>query len=161
MPRSSRYATRQKAAVLACLQDHAGQYLGVQDVAEALRKSGTPVGLTTIYRNLDMLVEEGVVRKFVIDKSAAAVYEYLSDPRTEEFHVKCCVCGKLFHLHCTEIRRMAAELSDHLFDEHGVEIDFQSSVLQGICSDCRQKMPQDATAPEEAASCAPEEKPAA
>ena len=88
MPRSTRYTTRQRAAVLACLKERTGQYLGVQDVADAVKKLGVSVGLTTIYRNLDTLVEEGAVRKFVVDKNSAAVYEYLDDPHTEEFHVK-------------------------------------------------------------------------
>ena len=114
MPRSTRYTTRQRAAVLACLKERTGQYLGVQDVADAVKKLGVSVGLTTIYRNLDTLVEEGAVRKFVVDKNSAAVYEYLDDPHTEEFHVKCRACGTLFHLRCSEIERMAAALSGHL-----------------------------------------------
>ena len=111
MLRSTRYTTRQRAAVLACLKERTGQYLGVQDVADAVKKLGVSVGLTTIYRNLDTLVEEGAVRKFVVDKNSAAVYEYLDDPHTEEFHVKCRACGTLFHLRCSEIERMAAALS--------------------------------------------------
>ena len=102
MPRSTRYTTRQRAAVLACLKERTGQYLGVQDVADAVKKLGVSVGLTTIYRNLDTLVEEGAVRKFVVDKNSAAVYEYLDDPHTEEFHVKCRACGTLFHLRCDD-----------------------------------------------------------
>ena len=139
MPRSTRYTTRQRAAVLACLKEHTGQYLGVQDVADAVKKLGVSVGLTTIYRNLDTLVEEGTVRKFVVDKNSAAVYEYLDDPHTEEFHVKCRACGTLFHLRCSEIERMAAALSGHLLEDHGVELDFQSSVIQGLCKVCRAK----------------------
>ena len=68
-----------------------------------------------------------------------AVYEYLDDPHTEEFHVKCRACGTLFHLRCSEIERMAAALSGHLLEDHGVELDFQSSVIQGLCKDCRAK----------------------
>ena len=104
-----------------------------------MKKLGVSVGLTTIYRNLDTLVEEGAVRKFVVDKNSAAVYEYLDDPHTEEFHVKCRACGTLFHLRCSEIERMAAALSGHLLEDHGVELDFQSSVIQGLCKDCRAK----------------------
>ena len=166
MPRSTRYTTRQRAAVLACLKERTGQYLGVQDVADAVKKLGVSVGLTTIYRNLDTLVEEGAVRKFVVDKNSAAVYEYLDDPHTEEFHVKCRACGTLFHLRCRAVwyradsqlsqspsfprsrialcaammrARMAAALSGHLLEDHGVELDFQSSVIQGLCKDCRAK----------------------
>ena len=143
MPRSTRYTTRQRAAVLACLKERTGQYLGVQDVADAVKKLGVSVGLTTIYRNLDTLVEEGAVRKFVVDKNSAAVYEYLDDPHTEEFHVKCRACGTLFHLRCSEIERMAAALSGHLLEDHGVELDFKAPLFKGFARTAEQRqMPQ-------------------
>ena len=44
MPRSTRYTTRQRAAVLACLKERTGQYLGVQDVADAVKKLGIEIG---------------------------------------------------------------------------------------------------------------------
>lgn len=139
MPQGVRYATRQRAAVLSCLKARAGEYLTAAEVAEAAKKAGAAIGLTTVYRTLESLRAEGVVRRFVLDPRTPAAYEYLEDPRTSEFHVRCRDCGKLFHLRCGEIARMEKALSGHLLEEHGVELDLQSSVIQGVCRECRAK----------------------
>ena len=139
MPRTPGYATRQRSLVLECLKAHAGQYLSVADIAADLTKKGSPVGVTTIYRALEKLASAGTVRRFVPDRTSPAVFEYLENPAQAEFHVRCKGCGKLFHLHCSEIARMAEALSAHLSGEHGVALDLQDTVIQGLCSDCLTK----------------------
>lgn len=123
--------------MLAVLQARAGQYLSAEEVTEAARLAGESVGRTTVYRTLEALTQEGLVRRFVSDKSLPAAYEYLSDSQEVEYHVRCCRCKKLFHLRCSEIDRMTAALSAHLMQEHGVELDLQGSVIQGMCSECK------------------------
>lgn len=139
MPQGVRYATRQRAAVLNCLKARAGEYLTAAEVAQAAKAAGAAIGLTTVYRTLENLRGEGLVRRFILDRATPAAYEYLEDPATSEFHVRCSDCGKLFHLRCGEIARMEEALSGHLLEEHGVELDLQSSVIQGRCSECRAK----------------------
>lgn len=134
-----RYATRQRAAVLSVLQANAGKYMSAEEVFDAVRRSGAAIGRTTVYRTLETLTQEGGVRRFVMDKRTPAAYEYLEDPSAAEYHVRCRSCGKLFHLRCSEIDRVTASLSSHLLEDHGVELDLQSSVIQGICSSCRAK----------------------
>ena len=53
------YNTKQKEAVLTCLKEHSEGHVHAADIAEHLARSGSKVGLTTIYRRLDKLVEEG------------------------------------------------------------------------------------------------------
>ena len=88
-----RYSTRQRAAVLAALQANAGKYMGAEEVVEAIRQGGAAVGRTTVYRTLETLTREGVVRRFVLDKRTPAQYEYLNDPGAAEYHVQCRSCG--------------------------------------------------------------------
>lgn len=45
----------------------------------------------------------------------------------------------LENLHCSEIACMEEVLSGHLLEEHGVEPDLQSSVIQRRCGECRAK----------------------
>lgn len=156
MARPVRYSTRQRAAVLSALKAHAGKYLSAEEVVDAIRRDGEAVGRTTVYRTLETLTQEGVVRRFVSDKRSPALYEYLDNPSEAEYHVQCRSCGKLFHLRCSEIDRMTASLSSHLLQDHGVELDLQSSVIQGICSDCRKKAEGGGSSATHA--CTPEEK---
>ena len=150
-----RYSTRQRAAVLAALQANAGKYMGAEEVVEAIRQGGGAVGRITVYRTLETLTREGVVRRFVLDKRTPAQYEYLNDPGAAEYHVQCRSCGKLFHLRCSEIARMTASLSNHLLEDHGVELGLQSSGIQGLCSDCRAKGQAAASTPSSGVNSSP------
>lgn len=129
------YNTRQKEAVLACLREHSEGHVHAADIAEYLAKAGEKVGLTTIYRQLDKLVEEGVVKKFVTEGSSAC-YQYVGDGHCgEHFHLKCESCGKLIHLKC----RTFDKLSAHILEEHGFLSDPGRTTLYGTCGDCRAK----------------------
>ena len=46
------YSTKQQQAVLHCLETRREDTLTANDLAEDLRRSGSPVGLATIYRQL-------------------------------------------------------------------------------------------------------------
>ena len=129
------YNTKQKEAVLACLKAHSEGHVHAADIAEHLAGAGNKVGLTTIYRQLDKLVEEGVVKKFVTEGSSAC-YQYVGDGHCgEHFHLKCESCGKLIHLKCRTFDRLSA----HILEEHGFLSDPGRTTLYGVCSDCRTK----------------------
>ena len=96
MPRSTRHTTKEQLFWPA--SKSTGHLLNGQDVADAVKKLGVSVGLTTIYRNLDTLVEEGVTRKFVVDKILLPSGEYLDDPYTEEFRCRAAPAERSFAL---------------------------------------------------------------
>lgn len=135
MKQTSGYRTRQKEQVLRYMSDHAGKHVTAQDISRHLSASGTPVGTATIYRCLDHLVTEGVVRKYTIDSRTGACYEYL--PGAEEcgrhFHLKCMQCDKLYHVTCEHLLGLDA----HVLEHHGFSIDHSKTVLYGICEACR------------------------
>lgn len=57
------YQTKQYQAVLRCLEQRSGEALTAADLAEELRTSGSPVGLATIYRQLEKLEQAGRIHK--------------------------------------------------------------------------------------------------
>ncbi len=136
----SGYHTRQKAAVLACFVKHPNDHFTAESLAELLREEGVIIGKTTVYRTLDKLVESGMVRKFTAAASDSACYQYAGEDHAScatHFHLKCLVCGTLFHVDCEHL----AELGEHLQSEHGFTVDYSQTVLYGICSACRPKQP--------------------
>ena len=62
-------------------------------------EAGRPVGTATVYRNLEKLMEEGIVAKYSADPSDSACFSYIGSG--EEcchpvcFHLKCQKCGHL------------------------------------------------------------------
>ncbi|MBQ8010192.1 MAG: transcriptional repressor, partial [Oscillospiraceae bacterium] len=63
MKQGSGYKTKQKEQVMQYLTAHPAQHVTAQDISRHLSDCGTPVGTATIYRCLDHLVSDGVLRK--------------------------------------------------------------------------------------------------
>ena len=69
------YSTKQHQAVLRCLEQRAEEALTAADLAEDLRRAGCPVGLATIYRQLERLEAAGRIHK--IQTEEGALYQYI------------------------------------------------------------------------------------
>ena len=126
------YKTKQKQELLEYLKSCGGDHITANDVCEHFKECGSPIGLTTVYRHLERMVDDGVVSKYIIDANTPACFEYV---RPEEhshkgtcFHCKCEKCGRLIHLHCEELDGFKTHLSEH----HRLQIDPKRTVFYGI-----------------------------
>lgn len=137
MKQSGGYKTKQKEQIIQYLTAHEGEHVTAQELSRHLEAEGTPVGTATIYRHLDALVTDGMLRKYTIDSRTCACYEYLpkSDACKRHFHLKCMACERLFHVTCEHLDGIEA----HILEHHGFQIDQSKTVLYGICADCRKK----------------------
>ena len=133
----SKYKPRQREILLSYLKPVPGVHITAGDVCEYFKKQGTPIGQSTVYRQLEALVDEGLLQKYVISQGTPACFEFVGEDVHEEgepcFHCKCEKCGKLIHLHCDELDG----LQSHIRGEHGFEINSMRTVFYGLCEDCR------------------------
>ncbi len=137
MAEKKQYRTRQKGEILAYLQTIPGQHITAAEICRHFRENGQSIGTATVYRQLEHLIGEGLVNKYIVDEGSSACFEYI-DParnchRPSCYHCKCERCGRLFHVSCEEI----AQLQVHMEAEHGFRIDPQRTVFYGICAECR------------------------
>ena len=131
---SKSYKTKQGDELRSFLESVPGKHITAADVCDYFRRSGKPMGMATVYRQLDKLVDEGVIAKYNIDAGSPACFEYLGAHLSQEicYHCKCSVCGKLIHMHCDEL----PELQKHILQHHGFAIDPVRTIFYGVCSDC-------------------------
>lgn len=129
------YHTKQHQAVLRCLEQRSGEALTAADLAEELRSAGSPVGLATIYRQLEKLEQAGRIHK--VSTEEGAFYQYCPHPSEKHdcFLLRCEDCGRIVHLDCSRLRG----LYDHLETEHHFRIDPRRTVLTGRCEVCAGK----------------------
>ncbi|MCQ2433182.1 MAG: transcriptional repressor [Clostridia bacterium] len=135
---TSGYHTRQRAAVLSCFVKHPDTHFTAESLLDHLKQDGVIVGKTTVYRTLDKLVETGMIRKFTVGTGDSACYQYTGENHSacsSHFHLKCLICGTLFHVDCDHL----AELGEHLLADHGFSVHYSQTILYGICSACRPK----------------------
>ena len=130
------YKTKQKQELLEYLKSCGGVHITANDVCEHFKECGSPIGLTTVYRHLERMVDDGVVSKYIIDANTPACFEYISEGEHGKdevcFHCKCEKCGKLIHMHCEELN----EIKEHLFSHHGFNVNSMRTVFYGVCKDC-------------------------
>jgi Fur family ferric uptake transcriptional regulator len=125
-------STRQGEAVRDALRV-AGGFRSAQDVYATLRSEGGSVGLSTVYRHLQNLVEDGVVD--VIHRAdGEATYRYCGDakPGHHHHHLVCRTCGRTEEVEGRAVERWAGEVAAQygfVAVDHTVE-------LFGVCPSC-------------------------
>ena len=126
------YTTKQRRAVLHCLEG--GEALTPGEVAERLRGAGSPVGLATVYRQLEQLASAGQVH--CIQTGEGALYQYCPQAGHPHdcFLLRCEGCGRMVHLDCAHLE----EVCQHLSAEHHFRIDPRRTVLTGLCDHCQE-----------------------
>lgn len=135
----SQYRTKQREALLAYLRSVPGQHVTAGDICDHFASTGAPIGTATVYRQLESLVDEGLVNKYIIASGSPACFEFVGEEvhRDEQicYHCKCEKCGTLIHLHCEEL----SGLGEHLSLHHGFTVDPMRTVFYGTCADCRRR----------------------
>lgn len=136
------YKTKQREEILAFFRQNPGRHLTAGQLCDALEG----VSKATVYRLLDRLVQEGVLRRYNLNGGQAACYQY-SGSHThcrEHYHMKCLECGRLFHVECPAMNRVAGELKER----EGFWLDSSMTVLYGLCRECRLRQSPPKNAPE-------------
>jgi Fur family transcriptional regulator, ferric uptake regulator len=120
--------TRQRSALLAVLGEPAG-FRSAQELHARLRERGEPVGLATVYRGLQALVDAGDVDVLRGDDGEAA---YRRCSPQHHHHLLCRSCGLTVEVADPPVERWAAKIAaDHGFRDvqHSLEV-------FGTCADC-------------------------
>lgn len=124
-------ATKQGAAVRDALRD-AGGFRSAQDVYAVLRTAGGTVGLSTVYRHLQSLVDEGVV-DVIHTQDGEATYRFCGETGDHHHHhLVCRTCGRTEEIEGRAVERWAGEVADkygYTDVDHTVE-------LFGRCARC-------------------------
>jgi Fur family ferric uptake transcriptional regulator len=110
--------------------DSAEGFRTAQELYDILRLGGGRVGLTTVYRTLQALADEGevdVVRK----ADGEAMYRRCAR-REHHHHLVCRSCGKSFEVEGSEVESWTARVSRR----HGFTSVSHTIELSGLCARC-------------------------
>ncbi|TYB48887.1 transcriptional repressor [Actinomadura chibensis] len=131
---ASRGGTRvrgtQQAAALSRVLADLSEFRSATDIHSELRRRGEGIGLTTVYRHLQVLSQDGVVDA-LRDESGETLYRRCRTS-THHHHVTCRSCG-----HSVEVEGPAIERwAEHVAAEAGfTEINHTVEIF-GRCRDC-------------------------
>lgn len=121
-------SSRQRERLLALLRS-TGIHPTASWLYDRLKKDFPSLSLGTVYRNLSILIEQGLVRKI----DSGSTFDRFEANTTPHYHLICKKCGKIIDFEqrfFPEINKEIARSTD--FDIESHRIDFF-----GTCSDCR------------------------
>ena len=132
-------STMQKTAILDFLKKHTGDHLPADDILTGLYNSGIKVGKATVYRYLNQLEKNGMVKKYTVSPSAPACWQYIGEHLNcmSHYHLMCLNCGGIVHVDSDILR----EFNKSMLNKVGFAIDDTKTVFYGLCNDCRQIKP--------------------
>ncbi len=120
--------TDQKRVVLQCI-DCLG-HATMEQVIENVHDVDSSISKSTIYRNVNVLLTENVIKKFKMNQ--VEVYETIKE---KHYHFMCKECGHITDLNAKELD----ERFGNLKEVEGNQIEEVEIYFSGICKDCLKK----------------------
>ncbi len=130
--------TRLREFILDILKKKEG-HLSVDDIYSALTIKCSGVNLTTVYRNLEILVELGIVEKFDFGDGRARfelIDEKIQEDECGHHHLVCKKCGKIMDFECSSIDKHKSEI-EAVENKYNFKIEDHLVQFRGLCSKCK------------------------
>ena len=111
------------------------RHVTANEVYEFIKEAYPTIGKGTVYRNLDILVEEGALRKVEIPDGPNRFDCTLKN----HYHVRCERCGGVYDVDMDEI----PDLLERIHSTHGMKFLDYDILFKGICPACREKVKEE------------------
>lgn len=92
--RSRGYRLTLPRRVILNLMLQSNEHLNAKEIYARINKKFPDIGLTTVYRTLDLLVELGLINRFEFGDGYSS-YELGKDAKDHHHHLICSKCGKI------------------------------------------------------------------
>lgn len=133
------YNTKTREKIISYLSSQKAKTLSAKEIFYSLKADNVNIDLSTVYRNLEALHEDGIAQKFYSSNGKTSVYQYMEEAGdcTKHLHIQCIKCGKLLHLDCEYMNGFLDDFKEHLYSHHKFSLELESSMLYGVCETCK------------------------
>jgi len=120
--------SRQRELILHTVQQ-SEEHLTAEKVYERLKPENTTLSLGTVYRNLNLLAEQGTLCRIPVP-GGADVFDRNNDGHQ---HIICRCCGSVMDWHIPQME----ELDRYLGELTGFAVDRYDFIAWGTCKNCQ------------------------
>jgi Fur family ferric uptake transcriptional regulator len=115
------------------------QHLSAKDVHRLLQDTNPDIGLTTVYRTLELLDKAGLVRKMHCGDGHARFEYRRGDGADHHHHLICTACGTILNYRDFEKEELdlVRRTEELLARKHGFLIRDHNIEFLGLCAACR------------------------
>lgn len=127
-----------RQAVLDFLSRRPG-HVSAKDIYGSLSDACPGIGMTTVYRTLDLLERTGFIQRITLGDGQAR-YEFKPPDRMDHHHHLICTgCGKIIDYKdfAREELELVKKTEDALAKRHGFRIDDHNIQFLGLCDRCQ------------------------
>jgi Fur family ferric uptake transcriptional regulator len=109
---------------------HSGRHMTADEVFKEIQKRSQAVNIATVYRTLDLLVEEGLVSRADLAGEQVVYATALHGPH---IHLVCRQCGRTIDADVTPFQLLFEQIQT----QYGFACSPQHFAIYGLCADCR------------------------
>lgn len=127
--------TPQRAATVEILLTTKKKLITAEEVFTAVVKRNPAIGLATVYRTLEILVELNIVKKVQFLDGLTRYDLILSKDQVQPFYLVCSVCKSV-----TEVKEeILLETQLRIEEQYRFEVRTRDLTFHGLCSKCQKK----------------------
>ncbi len=129
--------TGQRLLVLNIMAAHSDEHLTAEEIYDLAKISRPEIGLATIYRTVQVLLELHIINKVTFDDGYAR-YELTGEDCPSghrHHHAICTACKRVYSLETD----LLDKLEQQVFRSIGFEVTNHEVKLYGLCESCRKK----------------------
>lgn len=128
--------TNQRLLVLQVLADNSDRHMTAEDIYELVKEEYPDIGLATVYRTVQLLLEMQLVDRINLDDGCVR-YEighlFEGETKHHHHHLICKKCGKVIPFEDD----LLEELEGHIEEELGFHVLDHELKFYGQCEECR------------------------
>lgn len=123
--------TNQRKKVLEVLYKNSGKHMTAEEIYNSVKKECPEIGLTTVYRTVQLLSELKLIDKLNLDDGFIRYEIGELSKGHYHHHLICEKCGKVI-----EAKDDLFEIEQRFYNNHGFKVTNHIVKFYGICSDC-------------------------
>ncbi|MCX8063106.1 MAG: transcriptional repressor [Anaerolineales bacterium] len=108
---------------------HSDSHLSAEEIHQRLQPRSKTINLATIYRTLDLLVEQGYATRLV---GGDGKFLYATRQQSRHLHLICRKCGRFFPADYEGLQPFIAQLKQI----YGFQVEVEHLTFTGVCPDC-------------------------
>lgn len=121
------------------LLNRTSKHLSAKEIYASLHRINPGIGLTTVYRTLDLLAKAGVINKIDIGEGQSR-YEFRSgDKKEHHHHLICTKCGKItdYSDFMDEELELVKKTEKNLSKKYNFIVHDHNIEFYGLCENCK------------------------